>query len=92
MFFSIYLISYYGYPTGRLTGCTVENCGKFIASYSSNLDIVIGQIAFAHFPNPDGLNLTDNNLLVETSNSRSPTLGVPCENECVVIQGDHLDL
>lgn len=66
-----------GFPAGNLTGYTIGRDGLIVGQYSNALTKNLGQVALAHFNNPQGLQHTSSGLVVETANSGRPQLGAP---------------
>ncbi len=66
-----------GFPAGNLTGYTIGRDGLIVGQYSNALTKNLGQVALAHFNNPQGLSHTNSGLAVETPNSGRPQLGAP---------------
>lgn len=64
-----------GSPAGTLTAFNVSGTGEITGVYSNGLNIVLGQVALATFPNPGGLTRTGRNLLGVTPNSGAPMIG-----------------
>ncbi len=64
-----------GSPAGTLTSFNVSGTGEITGVYSNGLNVVLGQVALATFPNPGGLTRAGRNLLAVTPNSGAPMIG-----------------
>ncbi len=66
-----------GYPSGDLSGLTVDSQGQLVGSFSNGRSRVIGQVAVANFTSEESLNRVGGNLFVETHSSGAPVVGAP---------------
>jgi flagellar hook protein FlgE len=64
-----------GYPTGRLSGVSVDASGVVYARYTNGQSDVIGAVALARFSNPNGLQQTGDTNWAESFESGSAQLG-----------------
>lgn len=66
-----------GYGAGNLTGVTIDDEGRVIASYDNGVQNKIAQLVLAKFVNTSGLSLAGSNLYEATTASGSPLTGLP---------------
>jgi len=66
-----------GYGAGNLTGVTIDDEGRVIASYSNGEQQKVAQLVLAKFVNTGGLSLAGSNLYEATTASGSPRTGLP---------------
>jgi len=80
-----------GYAAGLLTGIAVENNGIITARYSNGQSRPAGQIEFANFRNPQGLQPVGDNAWARTFASGEPVTGVPGDGNLGVLQSGALE-
>lgn len=80
-----------GYAAGQLTSVTVETNGVVMARYSNGQSKPAGQIEFANFRNPQGLQPLGQNAWGRTFTSGDPVLGTPGNGSLGVLQAGALE-
>jgi len=80
-----------GYAAGQLTSVTVETNGIVMARYSNGQSKPAGQIEFANFRNPQGLQPLGQNAWGRTFTSGDPVLGTPGNGSLGVLQAGALE-
>jgi flagellar hook protein FlgE len=73
--FTINELEQNGFAVGRLSGLAIDTQGKVSASYSNGQTVVLGKIALARFPNPQGLRQIGNTQWADTTSSGLPLSG-----------------
>jgi len=73
------LISWHqdGFSAGTITSLSFNDEGVLTASYSNSQVQDLGQVALVKFENPEALFKTGNNLLKESRDSGTPSVGAP---------------
>ncbi len=66
-----------GYPVGTLQSFSISSDGIVTGIFSSGQSRALGQIAMATFTNPGGLQRAGGNMLNNTDNSGSASIGIP---------------
>jgi flagellar hook protein FlgE len=66
-----------GLPLGTLESFSIDSSGLIVGSFTNGSTKNLGQIAIAGFNNPAGLIEGGSNLLLESPNSGSPSIGTP---------------
>jgi len=89
--FSVNELSQDGFTTGRLTGFDVEENGIVFARYTNGNAQVLGMVALANVPNPQGLRQKGDSLWVETFDAGDTTLGQPGTASLGLIQSGALE-
>ncbi|RKD27782.1 flagellar hook protein FlgE [Caminicella sporogenes DSM 14501] len=74
---TIHLQTLTGYKQGKLDSFSIGEDGIITGSFTNGKTSAIGRIALARFKNPEGLQKTQENLFVSTSNSGNPIIGKP---------------
>jgi flagellar hook protein FlgE len=80
-----------GFSAGLLVAISVENNGIITARYSNGQSRPAGQIEFANFRNPQGLQPQGNNQWANTYASGDPIKGVPGDGNLGVLQAGALE-
>jgi len=80
-----------GFAAGQLTAIAVENNGLVMARYSNGRARPAGQIEFANFRNPQGLQPLGDNQWSRSFASGEPVLGVPGDGNLGVLQAGALE-
>ncbi len=80
-----------GFAAGLLVAISVENNGIITARYSNGQSRPAGQIEFANFRNPQGLQPQGNNQWANTFASGDPIKGVPGDGNLGVLQAGALE-
>jgi flagellar hook protein FlgE len=80
-----------GYAPGQLTGITVENNGIVTARYSNGESKAAGQVEFANFRNPQGLQPMGGNVWSRTQASGEPVVGTPGDGNMGTLQSGALE-
>jgi len=89
--FAVNELSQDGFTTGRLTGFDVEETGVVFARYTNGNSEVLGMVALANVPNPQGLRQEGDSLWVETFGAGDTTLGQPGTASLGLIQSGALE-
>ncbi len=89
--FAVNELSQDGFTTGRLTGFDVEENGIVYARYTNGNAEVLGMVALANVPNPQGLRQKGDSLWVETFSAGDTTLGQPGTASLGLIQSGALE-
>ncbi len=89
--FSVNGISQNGFTTGRLTGFDVGENGVVFARYTNGNAEVLGMVALANVPNPQGLRQKGDSLWVETFDAGDTVLGEPGTASLGLIQSGALE-
>lgn len=76
-----------GNAEGFLEGFDVSPTGEIFGIYSNGTVRTLGQIALAHFSNPEGLTKAGDNLYQVSNNSGVPNIGIPGEDTGTIIGG-----
>jgi len=66
-----------GHTVSSLTGYSIDNSGKLVATYDNGETAVKGQLILAYFNNPEGLMPNGNNTFAATDKSGEPLLSFP---------------
>lgn len=66
-----------GWSAGDLTGIDIDPEGAVVASYSNGEQIYVAHLTLAKFTNPNGLELTGNNLYAASAQSGAARIGLP---------------
>jgi flagellar hook protein FlgE len=66
-----------GYPSGDLSGVSIDPNGLVQAAFTNGRRITVGQLQLAVFRSTDGLARAGTGLWLETKESGSPVLGAP---------------
>ncbi len=69
-----------GYKAGTLTSYSIAADGIITGTFSSGESRTLAQVVLATFPNSSGLTKSGANLLDVSSNSGTPSIGVPGKN------------
>ncbi len=80
-----------GYSAGLLTKVAVESTGVIMAHYSNGQSKPAGQIEFANFRNPQGLQPMGDNNWAASYASGEPVVGVPGDGSLGVLQAGALE-
>ncbi|SHH19578.1 flagellar hook protein FlgE [Ferrimonas marina] len=64
-----------GYTAGELSGIRVDDNGMVYGVYTNGQDQLQGQVVMANFPNPNGLQQTNNTAWTATFSSGQPVMG-----------------
>ncbi len=80
-----------GFTTGRLTGFDVEENGIVFARYTNGNAEILGMVAVANVPNPQGLRQKGDSLWLETFDAGDTTLGQPGTASLGLIQAGALE-
>jgi flagellar hook protein FlgE len=80
-----------GFSAGLLVAISVENNGIITARYSNGQSRPAGQVEFANFRNPQGLQPQGNNQWANTFASGDPIKGVPGDGNLGVLQAGALE-
>ncbi len=80
-----------GFSAGLLVAISVESNGIITARYSNGQSRPAGQIEFANFRNPQGLQPQGNNQWANTFASGDPIKGVPGDGNLGVLQAGALE-
>jgi len=80
-----------GFTTGRLTGFDVSENGVVFARYTNGNAEVLGMVALANVPNPQGLRQRGDSLWVETFDAGDTVLGEPGTASLGLIQSGALE-
>jgi flagellar hook protein FlgE len=80
-----------GFAPGQLSGIVVEGDGIVMARYSNGQSRPAGQIEFANFRNPQGLQPMGGNAWARTYASGDPILGTPGQGNMGVLQAGALE-
>ena len=89
--FAVNELSQDGFTTGRLTGFDVGENGIVFARYTNGNAEVLGMVALANIPNPQGLRQKGDSLWVETFDAGDTTLGQPGTASLGLIQSGALE-
>src|SRR5690625_218918 len=76
-----------GNTEGFLEGFDVSQTGEIFGIYTNGNVQVLGQIALAHFSNPEGLTKSGSNLYQVSNNSGVANVGFPGEDAGTIIGG-----
>lgn len=76
-----------GNTEGFLEGFDVSQTGEIFGIYTNGNVQLLGQIALAHFSNPEGLTKAGNNLYQVSNNSGVANVGLPGEDAGTIIGG-----
>jgi flagellar hook protein FlgE len=66
-----------GSQAAQLSGFAIQNGGQVVANFSDNQQRVVGQLALASIQNPDSLANVGNNNYAATSQTATPSIGLP---------------
>ncbi|MDP3612247.1 MAG: flagellar hook-basal body complex protein, partial [Rubrivivax sp.] len=80
-----------GFSAGQLTAIAVEPNGIITARYSNGQSRPAGQVEFANFRNPQGLQPVGDNGWARTFASGDPVMGVPGDGNLGVLQSGALE-
>jgi flagellar hook protein FlgE len=80
-----------GYTAGNLVSFALSPDGKIVGSYTNGQTNVLGQVALASFPNPNGLTPLGDNAWVETSVSGPPLVSTPGNSGLGVVQSSAVE-
>ena len=89
--FSVNALGQDGFTTGRLTGFDVSENGVVFARYTNGNAEVLGMVALANVPNPQGLRQKGDSLWVETFDAGDTVLGEPGTASLGLIQSGALE-
>ncbi len=89
--FAVNELSQDGFTTGRLTGFDVSGNGVVFARYTNGNAEVLGMVALANVPNPQGLAQKGDSLWVETFDAGDTVLGQPGTASLGLIQSGALE-
>jgi flagellar hook protein FlgE len=89
--FGVNSIAQDGYPSGHLTGFSIDPDGIIRGSYSSGKFLTLGQVALANFANPQGLEPNGNNAWKESSASGTAIVGAPGSGGLGVLQSSAVE-
>lgn len=81
-----------GYAAGEMVAFSISRTGEVIGTYTNGLMENLGQIALAHFANPEGLTKEGSNLYVESSNSGKGEEYAPGEGGTGLISSSSLEM
>jgi flagellar hook protein FlgE len=90
-------ISQDGYPSGALSGVSVNGDGSVEGLYTNGMRLSVGQVALAKFRSTDGLARAGNSLWIATAQSGEPALGAPASGgrgalSSGALEGSNIDL
>ncbi len=80
-----------GTQAGQLSGVGIQNGGQIVATFSNGQQKVEGQLALASIQNPDSLTNVGNNNYAATSNTATPSVGLPQTGSRGQIEGGALE-
>lgn len=80
-----------GYAPGQLAGLNIEDNGVITARYSNGKTRAAGQLEFASFRNPQGLQALGGNAWAATFSSGEPVRGAPGDGNFGVLQSGALE-
>lgn len=80
-----------GYTAGNLVSFALSPDGKIVGSYTNGQTDVLGQVALASFPNPNGLTPSGDNQWVETSVSGPALVSSPGNSGLGVVQSSAVE-
>lgn len=89
--FNVSALTQDGYTTGRLTNLDINQEGIMSARYTNGQTRVLGQVALAAFPNPEGLRQLGESSWAESFESGIPLVGSPGSGSLGVIQSGALE-
>ncbi|MDH5231415.1 MAG: flagellar hook protein FlgE [Gammaproteobacteria bacterium] len=89
--FAVNELSQDGFTTGRLSGFDVEENGIVFARYTNGNKEILGMVALASVPNPQGLRQKGDSLWVETHDAGDTLLGQPGTSNLGLIQAGALE-
>lgn len=81
-----------GYPPSEMEDFTIDTNGRIWGVYGAGRNELLGQIALAKIPNPEGLNQIGGNLYRESSASGEPLVGLPNTGARGIIKAGYLEL
>jgi len=81
-----------GFAAGELVSFSISQDGTIIGSYTNGMMEVLGQIALASFPNPEGLIQEGGNLYSASANSGEPRIGLPGQEGRGLIRSFSLEM
>ena len=84
-------VSQNGYAPGNLSSFSISADGSIYGSYSNGQTKLLGQVALASFPSPEGLANLGNNLFGQTAQSGQPALGVPGSGQLGALQSSAVE-
>lgn len=64
-----------GYPSGDLTGISIDTAGVITGFFTNGVSMALAQIALAKFNNPSGLLRQGDNMYTESANSGMAVMG-----------------
>lgn len=80
-----------GFSTGQLIGLDIDQGGILFARFSNGQSQVLGQLALADFPNPQGLQPSGDSQWVESFTSGQPNIGTPGTTALGLLQSGALE-
>jgi flagellar hook protein FlgE len=80
-----------GSQAAQLTGFAIQNGGQIVASFSNSQQRIEGQLALASIQNPDSLANVGNNNYAATSQTATPSIGLPQTGGRGQIEGGALE-
>lgn len=80
-----------GFSTGQLIGLDIDQGGILFARFSNGQSQVLGQLALADFPNPQGLQPVGDSQWVESFTSGQPNVGTPGTTALGLLQSGALE-
>lgn len=80
-----------GYTTGRLSGLDVDTQGNIFGRYTNGQSELLGQVALANFPNPQGLRALGQNNWAETFEAGTVLIGAPGSASLGLVQAGALE-
>ena len=89
--FAANTLSQDGFSTGRLTGFDVEGNGQVFARYTNGNRTVLGMVALANVPNPQGLRQKGDSLWTESFEAGDTVIGQPGTASLGLIQSGALE-
>ncbi|MDH3325586.1 MAG: flagellar hook protein FlgE [Gammaproteobacteria bacterium] len=89
--FAVNELSQDGFTTGRLTGFDVAKNGVVFARYTNGNAEVLGMVALANVPNPQGLNQKGDSLWSESFDAGDTVLGQPGTASLGLLQSGALE-
>lgn len=81
-----------GYKQGKLSTYNIGTNGEIMAVFTNGQKSPIGQIALAKFKNAAGLQKTQDNLFIRTSNSGTASIGTPGSGGFAEVQSARLEM